>query len=59
MHIKKNIHLIYKQEYCKDKQREIVELFVYELVPIMDDPDYPALIEEWKQNLDDDAYEKI
>ena len=28
------------------------------LVPIMENLDYPALIEEWKQNIDAAAYEK-
>ena len=59
IHIQKNMHLIYKQDYYEDKLKEIDELFIEYLVPIMDDIDHPALIEEWKQNVDAAAYEKI
>ena len=52
------MHLIYKQYYYKDKQKEIYELFIEYIVLIMEDLDHPALIEEWKQNLDTAAYEK-
>ena len=51
------MHLIYKQDYYEDKIREINEIFIDYLVPIMDDIDHPALIEEWKQNIDADSYE--
>ena len=40
-----NIHLIYKQDFYKDKQKEIYELFIQYLVPVMDNLDHPALIE--------------
>ena len=51
------MHLIYKQYYYKDKQKKIYDLFIEYIVLIMEDLDHPALIEERKKNLDDDAYE--
>ena len=36
---------------------EIDKLFIEKLVPIMKNINHPALIEEWKQNLDFAAYE--
>ena len=39
-------------------KKEIDELFIANLVPIMDDIDHPVLIIEWKQNFDATAYEK-
>ena len=59
LHIQKNMHLVYKQDLYKDKQKEIDELFIEYLFPIMDDIGHLELIEEWKQNLDSAAYEKI
>ena len=44
--IKKNIYLIYKQDFYKDKQKEIDDLFIEYLVPIMEDHDHHTLIEE-------------
>ena len=54
----KNMHLIYKEDLYKDKQREIDEFFIGHLVPIMDDIDIPVLIEEHNQNIDAAVYEK-
>ena len=42
--IQKNMHLIYKQDFYKDKQRETYDLLIEQLVPIMYDLDHPALI---------------
>ena len=58
LHIQKNMHLIYKQDYYKYKQEEIYDLFIEYLVSIMNDIDHPALIEEWKQNIDAADYGK-
>ena len=52
------MHLLYQQDFYKDRQKVIDEIFIEYLVLIMDDLDHPALIEEWKQNLDAAAYEK-
>ena len=58
-HIHKNMYIIYKQNLYNNKEKEVYYLFPEYLVPVMDDPDYPALIEEWKQNLDASYNEKI
>ena len=52
------MHMTYKQDLYKDKQKEIYNLFLEYLVPVMDNIDHPASIEEQKQNLDDYANEK-
>ena len=36
LHIQKNMHLLYQQDFYKDKQKEIYKLFIEKLVPIMD-----------------------
>ena len=46
------MHLVYKQDLYKDKQKEIDELFIEYLVIIMDDLDHIELVELWKQILD-------
>ena len=51
LHIQKNIHLIYKQENYKYKQKEIYDLFIEYLFPIMEDLDQLALTEERKKKL--------
>ena len=51
------MHLIYKQDFYTDKQKEIDKLLIEHLVPIMDDLYHPMLIEEWKQNINATAYE--
>ena len=53
LHIQKNKDIIHKQEFYNTK-----EIFLGYLVPVMDDLDHPAFIEEWKKNLDVAAYEK-
>ena len=59
IHIQKNMHFIYKQDLYEDKQNEIYEPFIKYLFTILEDLDNISLIEEWKQNLDSAAYEKI
>ena len=44
IHIQKDMHLIYKQDFYKNKKKEIYELFIEYLVPIMDDLDHPSFI---------------
>ena len=46
------MHLIYKQDLYKDKQRETYELCIEYLVTIIGDINHPEFIAEWKQNLD-------
>ena len=43
------MHLIYKQELYKEKQKARYELFFEYLVPIMEIVDHPALIEIQKK----------
>ena len=50
--------MIYKQDLYKKKEKEIDDLFLEYLVPVMEDLDHPALFEERKQNLDTAAHEK-
>ena len=50
--------MIYKQDFYNNKQKEINDLYFEYLVSVMYNIDYPVLIEEWRQNLDADAYKK-
>ena len=52
------MHIIYKLGFYKNKWKEIDNLFLEYLVIIVEDLDHPTLIEEWKQNIDADSYEK-
>ena len=52
------MHTIYKQDFYKNTEKEIYDLFFEYLVPVMDDIDHPALIWEWK-NIDATTNEKI
>ena len=45
LHIQKNMHIIYKQDLYKNKEKEIDYLFLEYLVPVMYNIDHPALIE--------------
>ena len=57
MHIHINIHIIYKQDFYNAKEKEINDLFLKYLVPVMEDIEHPKLIKEWIQNIDAAAYE--
>ena len=50
--------MIYKQDFYKNKEKEIDNFYLEYLVPVMDDLDHPEFIEEWKQNIDASAYEE-
>ena len=58
-HTQKDMHMIKKQDLYKNKEKEIYDLFLEYLVTVMENIDHPALIEEWKRNLDTAAYDKI
>ena len=45
LHIQKDMHMIYKQDFYNDKQKEIDDLFLEYLVPVMEDIYHPVLIE--------------
>ena len=53
-HIHENMHMIYKQDFYKTKESEIDDFY---LVPVIEDLEHPALIEEWIQNIDAATYE--
>ena len=50
--------MIDKQDFHKNKEKEIDYLFLGYLIPVMEDLGHPALIEEFKQNMDAAVYEK-
>ena len=50
------MHVTYKQDFYKNKEKELDDLFLEYLVSVMDDLEHPALIEEWKQHFDAAAY---
>ena len=43
------MHSICKQDFYKDKQKKIDNLFIKYHIPIMDYLDHTAMIKEWKQ----------
>ena len=45
LHIQKNMHMTYKQDFYKNKEKEIEDLFLEYLVLVMDDLEHPVLIE--------------
>ena len=51
--------MTYKQELYKTKQKEMDDLFLENLAPVMKDIEHPALIKEWIHNIDAAAYKKI
>ena len=57
-HIQYNLHFIRQQDFNKDTQKEIYDLFIEYRFPVMDGIDHPVLIGEWKKNLYATAYEK-
>ena len=60
LQILSTLHSIYQKNFCHDKQDIIVEIFFYQYyLPLLKYIDHPALIQEWKQNIDSAAYEKI
>ena len=58
LHIHKNMHMTYKQDFYKTKESEIDDLFLEYLVHVMKYLEHTALIEEWIQNIDAAAYKK-
>ena len=59
LNIQKDMHMIYKQDFHMNKEKEIYDLFLEYIVLIMENLHHPALIVELKQNIDATAYEKI
>ena len=50
LHIQKNMHMIYKQVFYNNKEKEMDNLFLEYLVPVMEDFEHPTLIEELKKS---------
>ena len=42
--------MIYKQEFYNNKEKEMDNLFLEYLVPVMEDFEHPTLIEELKKS---------
>ena len=59
LNIYKNMHMTYKKDFYNTKQKEIDDLFLEHLDPVMKDLKHTALIKEWIQNLDADAYKTV
>ena len=57
MHIQSALHFIYKQNFYNDKQKKVNEIFYQYHINLLNDLDHPALVEEWKKNIDADTYE--
>ena len=57
LRIYKNMHMPYKQDFYKTKEKGIVYLFLKWLVPVMKNIEHPALIKESIQNIDAAAHE--
>ena len=59
MHIQSNCNSGYKHNFYNDKQNIIDDLFYQYHIILLKDIYNPAFIQEWKQNIDAAAYEKI
>ena len=57
MVVDKNLHSSYFQTEFNDKKEMIINIFSAYFVPLMKHINHPALLQEWKLNLDDKAYE--
>ena len=53
------LHFFYQQNLNHDKQKIMDELFHKCHLPLLKYIDHPALITQWKQNIDYDNCEKI
>ena len=54
--IPSDFHSSYMQTIYNDKQESINNIFVTYVEPLLDNINHPALVEEWKLNLDNAAY---
>ena len=57
-HIQYSLNYVYQQNLYHNKQDIMDELFHKYQLPLLRYIEHPALITEWKQNLDYDSYEK-
>ena len=59
LHIQSNLNSGYIHNFYHDKKGSIDDMFYQYHIPLLKDIDHPALIQEWKKNLNASAYEKI
>ena len=59
MWIPSYLHSSYIQTIYNSKEESINKIFITYSEPLLEDINYPALLEEWKLNLDAAAYENI
>ena len=55
--VNKSLHYSYIQIELNDKNEMIINIFSAYVVPLLKDVNNPALIQEWKINIDASAYE--
>ena len=53
----KSLHSSYIQTVYNDKEEIINNTFIIYVEPLLDDFNYPALLQEWQLNIDAAAYE--
>ena len=58
MVVNKSLHSSYIQTECNDKILMIIIIFSAYFVPLLKHINNPVLLQEWKLNLGDSAYEK-
>ena len=58
LHIRSDFHFGCNSKLYHDEHEIIDELFFNSLNPLLEKIDHPALIQEWKQNIDASSYEK-
>ena len=57
--VNKNSHCYYTNKEFNDKKEETINIFSAYLTPQIKEIHHPALLQEWKINLDAAEYEKI
>ena len=56
--LNKSLHSYYIQREFNDKKEMIISIFSAFVVTLLEDTNHPALLQEWKLNIDDAAYER-
>ena len=54
--LRKSLHSSYIQNYFNDKEEIKNKCFIINIKPLLEDINHPALLQEWKLNLDAAAY---
>ena len=58
IHIQSSLHTGYKKSFYHDKRDKFYGIFDQYHIPLLRDINHPALIQEWKENIDAVTYEK-